>query len=106
MSTKAPGIALNVSRARLTILGFALMINVFAIQNVLAFAGGFTFEKIVLELHILVSLFASVGIGSVSAVLFLISERFDPTGDSDVGIFAFAEMAMFIALSQTISGLF
>ena len=106
MRTKSPGIALNVSRARLTILGFTLMVNVFTVQNVLAFAGGFVSEKIVLELHVLVSPFAGVAIGTVSAVLFLISERFDEIGDSDVRIFALAEMAMFVAISQTMSGLF
>lgn len=106
MSNKTSGIALNVSRARLTLLGFVLTINVFAIGNVLTFSGGAVSEQIILELNILVSLFGSVAIGSLSAVLFLVSERFDPKGESDVGIFAFAEMAMYIAVAQTLNGLF
>lgn len=106
MSDIPSGIALNVSRARLTLLGFVLTINVFAIGNVLAFSGGAVSERIIPELNILVSLFGSVAIGSLSAVLFLVSERFDPKGESDVGIFAFAEMAMYIAVAQTLNGLF
>ena len=105
MSNSPSGVALNVSRARLTFLGFVLAINVFAIGNVLEFSGGVVSERIILNLNILVSLFGSVAIGTVSAVLFLVSERFDPRGDSDIGIFAFAEMAMFIAIAQTLNGL-
>ena len=94
MRNLQPGIALNVSRARLTVLGFALAVNVFAIGNLLQFSGGSLSERIVLDLNILVALLCSVAIGIVSSVLFLISERFDPEGASDVGIFAFAEMTM------------
>ena len=99
------GIALNVSRARLTVLGFSLAVNVFAIGNVLSFSGGAVSELIILELNILVVLLGSVATGTVASVLFLLSERFDTKGHSDVGIFAIAEMTMYLSLAQTLNGL-
>jgi hypothetical protein len=51
-------------------------------------------------------LFASLAFATVSSVLFLLSERFDQAGDSDPATFAFAEMAMYVAVSQATSGFF
>lgn len=99
------GIALNVSRARLTVLGFALTVSVFAIGNVLFFSGEVVSPRIIWQLNILIALLSGVTIGMVSAVLFLISQRLDREGLSDKGIFAFAEMTMYLSLAYTLNGL-
>ena len=98
-------IALNVSRARLTVIGFILTINIFALGIFLGGVERHVSLQILAELNLFVSLVASLCVGTVAALLFLISERFDPIGNSDVTIFAIAEMTMLVAIVQTISGM-
>lgn len=99
------GIALNVSRARLTVIGFILTIDIFALGIFLRDMESEFASSILAELSVFYALVASICLGTVAATLMLISERFDPLGNSDVGIFAIAEMTMFVAIVQTISGI-
>jgi len=99
-------IALNVSRARLTVIGFMLTIDIFVLGIFLSDVDQHFKLKILTEASLFFGLVASLCIGTVAATLMLISERFDSTGNSDVGIFAFAEMTMFVSIVQTISGIF
>jgi hypothetical protein len=98
-------IALNVSRARLQVIGFILTINIFALGIFLSSREHQVSLKIVADLSVFYALVASLCIGTVAALLLLVSERFDPQGNSDVGIFGIAEMTMFVAIVQTISGI-
>jgi hypothetical protein len=98
-------IALNVSRARLQVIGFMLTINIFALGIFLS-SREYQFSlKIISELSVFYALVASLCVGTVAALLMLVSERFDPQGNSDVGIFGIAEMTMFVAIVQTIDGI-
>jgi hypothetical protein len=98
-------IALNVSRARLTVIGFMLTIDIFALGIFLSSREHQVSLKIISDLSVFYALVASLCIGTVAALLMLVSERFDPQGNSDVGIFGIAEMTMFVAIVQTISGI-
>ena len=98
-------IALNVSRARLTVIGFILTINIFALGIFLASKEHQVSLKIISDLSVFYALVASLCVGTVAALLMLVSERFDAQGNSDVGIFGIAEMTMFVAIVQTISGI-
>jgi len=99
-------IALNVSRARLTVIGFMLTIDIFVLGIFLSDVNQHLRLKILTEASLFFGLVSSLCIGTVAAILMLISQRFDPTGNSDVGTFAFAEMTMFVSIVQTISGIF
>jgi len=96
-------IALNVSRARLTVIGFIITLDIFAL-GIFAARESLDFS-VLLKLGTFYPLFASICIGAVAAQLMLISERFDSQGNSDVYIFGFAEMTMYVAIVQTISGI-
>jgi hypothetical protein len=98
-------IALNVSRARLTVIGFMLTIDIFALGIFLSSREHQVSLKIISDLSVFYALVASLCVGTVAALLMLVSERFDPQGNSDVGIFGIAEMTMFVAIVQTISGI-
>ena len=98
-------IALNVSRARLTVIGFMLTIDIFALGIFLSSREDLVSLKIISDLSVFYALVASLCVGTVAALLMLVSERFDPQGNSDVGIFGIAEMTMFVAIVQTISGI-
>ena len=98
-------IALNVSHARLTVIGFMLTIDIFALGIFLGSREHQVSLKIISDLSVFYALVASLCVGTVAALLMLISERFDPQGNSDVGIFGIAEMTMFVAIVQTISGI-
>jgi len=99
-------IALNVSRARLTVIGFMLTIDIFVLGIFLSDVDQHLSLQILTGASLFFGLVSSLCIGTVAATLMLISERFDQTGNSDVGIFAFAEMTMFVSIVQTISGIF
>ena len=98
-------IALNVSRARLTVIGFMLTIDIFALGIFLSNRQHQVSLKIISDLSVFYALVASLCVGTVAALLMLVSERFDSQGNSDVGIFGIAEMTMFVAIAQTISGI-
>jgi len=98
-------IALNVSRARLTVIGFMLTIDIFALGIFLSNRQHQVSLRIISDLSVFYALVASLCVGTVAALLMLLSERFDPQGNSDVGIFGIAEMTMFVAIVQTISGI-
>jgi hypothetical protein len=98
-------IALNVSRARLTVIGFVLTINIFSLGIFLNNREGSFSLKIISDLSVFYALVASLCVGTVAALLMLLSERFDPQGNSDVGIFGFAEMTMYVSILQTINGI-
>jgi hypothetical protein len=99
-------IALNVSRARLTVIGFMLTIDIFVLGIFLSDVDQHLSLQILTEASLFFGLVSSLCIGTVAATLMLISERFDPVGNSDVSLFAFAEMTMFVSIVQTISGIF
>lgn len=98
-------IALNVSRARLTVIGFMLTIDIFALGIFLSHREHQVSLKIISDLSVFYALVASLCVGTVAALLMLVSERFDSQGNSDVGIFGIAEMTMFVAIVQTIDGI-
>ena len=99
-------IALNVSRARLQVLGFVLTIDIFARGIFLRNIDLHISTRILNEVSFFFGLTFSLCLGTVAAILMLLSQRFDPTGNSDVSIFAFAEMTMYVAITQAIGGIF
>lgn len=99
-------IALNVSRARLQVIGFILTIDIFALGIFLSSTDRHFSLQILIELNVFFSIVASLSIGTVSAILMLLSERLDSEGKSDVTIFAIGEMTMYVAIVQTIGGIF
>ena len=105
MPDQKTSIALNVSRARLTVIGFILTVDIFALGIFLSGMDRHVSLQVLTELNVFFGIVASLMIGTVAAVLMLISERFDPLGNSEVTVFAIAEMTMFVAIVQTISSI-
>lgn len=104
MPTQPVLLALNLSRARITLLGFTLAVNLFALRTLVGEPGSGAADRFALDLSIFLALFISFVVAAVATLLFLLSQRLDPTGNSNVRVFAVAEMLMFVAVAQTISG--
>jgi hypothetical protein len=73
-------IALNVSRARLTVIGFVLTINIFTLGIFLNSREEQFSLKIISDSSVFYVLVASLCVGTVAALL-LLSERFDTASD-------------------------
>lgn len=97
-------IALNVSRARLTVLGFAQAVILFAFGIFVQIEGGERSGVIWAHFTASVPLFIAFGLAICSSALFLISQTLNRDGNSEVWTFSFAEIVMYVALGQTLSG--
>lgn len=99
-----PEIALNVTRSRMTVLGFLMSIILFAIGAIATFESTPVHKVIGNELRLLVPLFIGFTFAFVSLGFFIVSQNTRAEGNSDIGFFSVGEVLMFIALSQTTAG--
>jgi uncharacterized membrane protein len=101
-------VAINIMRARLTILGFNLAIITFQISNTRGLGGGTRLEGFETTVHLSTGTVLLIGLALTiaSMVVFIASSAFDREGTCDSRILLAGDLLMYLALAQTVSGFF
>ncbi|WP_139216257.1 hypothetical protein [Shimia haliotis] len=101
-------IAVNVMRARLTVLGFNLAVISILMTNSSVLSGGYRLEGFEIPIHVTVSvpLFLALGLAIVALILFIASSEMDETGIVSHWAMPLGEIAMYLSLAQTVTGFF
>jgi len=94
----------NVTRTRVTVLGFNFTIVIFLSGFIVGNSGHPIELAIWYHLNEFVALFSGLIIGFFALYLYLFSQDIDLEGGSGIWSFTFAEVLMYIALAQTLSG--
>lgn len=107
-TTEPIRIAVNVMRARLTILGFNLAIITFQIKELPALAGGVSLPGIEQEFYVsaAAALFLGMALSIMAMVILVASCAFDRVGLCDHWLLLIGDMLMYLALAQTVVGFF
>ena len=101
-------VAINTLRARLTILGFNLVITTFQISNTRGLGGGIQFDGFQTTVHLAAGtvLITGVALSIASIVAFIASSTLDRDGTCDHWAILAGDLLMYLALAQTVSGFF
>ncbi len=101
-------VAINVMRARLTILGFNLMIITFQIRELSNLGSGVPLPGIEQTVHIpaAAALFLGMALTVIAIICFIVSSAFDQVGTCDHWSVLAGDLLMYLALAQTIVGFF
>ncbi len=101
-------IAVNVMRARLTILGFNLAIITFQIKELPALDGGVELPGLGQELYVssAAALFLGLALSIMAMVSFIASGALDRVGTCDHWSLLAGDLLMYLALGQTVVGFF
>ena len=101
-------VAINVMRARLTILGFNLAIITFQINELRILGGGVKLPGLehTVYLSAAVVLFLGLAVSLVAMVCFIVSNAMDREGICDHWSLLAGDLLMFLALAQTVAGFF
>ena len=101
-------VAINIMRARLTILGFNLAIITFQISNTRGLGGGTRLDGFETTVHFSTGTVLLIGFALTiaSMVVFIASSAFDREGTCDCRILLAGDLLMYLALAQTVSGFF
>ncbi|MCK5009747.1 MAG: hypothetical protein KAS98_04625 [Deltaproteobacteria bacterium] len=94
----------NVTKTRVTVLGFNFTIVIFLSGFIVGNSGHPIELAIWYHLNEFVALFSGLIIGFFALYLYLFSQDIDLEGASGIWSFTFAEVLMYIALAQTLSG--
>ena len=94
----------NVTRTRVTVLGFNFTIVIFLSGFIVGNSGHPIELAIWYHLNEFVALFSGLLLGFFALYLYLFSQDLDLEGASGIWSFTFAEVLMYIALAQTLSG--
>ena len=94
----------NVTRTRVTVLGFNFTIVIFLSGFIVGNSGHPIELAIWYHLNEFVALFSGLLIGFFALYLYLFSQDLDFEGGSGIWSFTFAEVLMYVALAQTLSG--
>ena len=94
----------NVTRTRVTVLGFNFTIVIFLSGFIVGNSGHPIELAIWYHLNEFVALFSGLLIGFFALYLYLFSQDLDFEGGSGIWSFTFAEVLTYIALAQTLSG--
>jgi hypothetical protein len=107
-SIESTRVAINTLRARLTILGFNLVITTFQISNTRGLGGGIQFDGFQTTVHLAAGTVLVVGVAlSIAAVVvFIASSTLDETGTCDHWAILAGDLLMYLALALTITGFF
>ncbi len=101
-SPEAWWISLNITRTRITLLGFNLSVIAFLISVMLAAHQDQAFTHHVPAMG---SLFVAFVLSIVSATCLLMSQELDEHGASRPWLFSIGDILMYLALSQSVAGL-
>jgi hypothetical protein len=101
-------VAINVMRARLTLVGFNIAIVSFQIVFVGRLAGGIVVPGMGHEVHIGadIALFISMALSLIALVAFIISSAFDEVGVCTHWSLVAGDLLMYLSLAHTASGFF
>lgn len=101
-------IAVNVMRARLTILGFNAAIITFQFDEIRVLQGGVALPGIDFPVHITAatSLFIGLALSMLAIASFLASAATDETATCDHWCYLLGDLLMYLALAQTVAGFF
>ena len=101
-------VAVNIMRARLTILGFNLAIITFQINNTDVMNGGMEVPGFDHRIHVSAGTALLMGLAlSVTAmVAYITSSQFDKVGTCDHWSVLAGDLLMYLALAQTVTGFF
>ena len=101
-------VAINAMRARLTILGFNLVIITFQISNTRGLGGGIHLEGFEKTVHLSTGtvLLAGVALSIAAMVAFITSSALDKEGTCDHRMMLAGDLLMYLALTQTVVGFF
>ena len=106
--TEPMRVAINTMRARLTILGFNLVITTFQISNTRGLGGGIQYDGFQTTVHLAAGavLVTGVALSIASVVAFIASSTLDRDGTCDHRALLAGDLLMYLALAQTLSGFF
>jgi hypothetical protein len=103
-------IAINVMRARLTVIGFNIAVVSFQINRLFSFsaAGGLKVPGIGHTVHVVadMALFLSLALSMFALLVFIMSSSFDEVGICTHWSLIAGQLLMFLALAQTTAGFF
>jgi hypothetical protein len=109
-STDTIRIAININamRSRLVILGFNLTIATFQISNMRVLTGGRHIEGFLPNIHLSAGavLLTSIALSIASMIAFISSSELDKEASCDHWPLLAADLLMYTALSQTVTGFF
>ena len=102
------GIAINVMRARLTLVGFNIAIVSFQLSEMFNLAGGIPIPGLSKAIHFRadMALFLALALSLLSLVAFISSSALDDQGTCDHRIFIVGELLMYLGLAHTATGFF
>ena len=101
-------VAVNVMRARLTVIGFNIAIVSFQINELTRVSGGLSVPGVDHSVHVGASmaLFMALGLSMIALVLFIMSGTLDEVGYCTHWSLVAADLFMYLALAYTITGFF
>jgi hypothetical protein len=101
-------IAVNVMRARLTVIGFNIAIVAFQIVNLYGLSGGIRVPGVDHVVHVGASmaLFMALALSIIALVAFIMSGAFDEVGVCTHWTLVAGDLLMYLALAQTVAGFF
>jgi len=107
-SSERTSVAINTVRARLTVLGFNLVMVTFQISNTRMLGGGIHLEGLERTVHLAAGtvLLIGVALSIASIVAFIASIALDREGTCDDWPLLAGDLLMYLALAQTITGVF
>jgi len=101
-------VAVNVMRARLTVIGFNIAIVSFQIVNLYGVSGGLRVPGVDHTVHLGadMSLFMALALSLVALVAFIMSGAFDEVGYCTHWTLVAGDLLMYLALAHTVAGFF
>jgi hypothetical protein len=101
-------VAVNVMRARLTVLGFNIAIVAFQIVNLYGISGGIRVPGVGHAVHVGadMSLFMGLALSLIALVAFIMSSAFDEVGYCTHWTLVAGDLLMYLALAHTVAGFF
>jgi hypothetical protein len=101
-------VAINVMRARITVVGFNIAIISFQIALLRQLSGGIKLPTIDTEIlfQAFISLFMALALSIVALVLFIVSSALDREGICDHWTLLLGELFMYFGLAHSVAGFF
>lgn len=101
-------IAVNVMRARLTVVGFNLAVITFQLGAVPRLPGAVPLPEIGRAVHLTadITLLLGLALSVVAMVFFIASSAFDPQGSCDHWTLLAGDIFMYLGLAQSVAGFF
>jgi hypothetical protein len=101
-------VAVNVMRARLTVIGFNIAIVSFQIANLYEVSGGLRVPGIDHAVHVEadMALFMALALSIIALVAFIMSSAYDEVGYCTHWTLVAGDLLMYLALAHTVAGFF